>query len=387
MQRAGDRLFVSPSDLSNFVACDHLTQLELAVSLDEAARPSFQNAYADLIRRKGEEHERAFLASLRDTGQEVIEVGLGEARDFATAARATADAMKAGAPYSYQAVFMTDVWRGLEEFLQRVDLPSTLGPWSYEVLDTKLARHPRPEHALQLSFYSQAVEHIQGRAPETAHVVLGTREHLAIRLTDVSAYYRRVRGRFEAAIAQRPQTTPYPCEHCSFCDFRSMCDERWEREDHLTRVAGLRRDQIGRLQASGISTLTALADMPPNIVIPKIARETLEGLREQAALQLRRQRTGTIDWQSRDLEAGHGFTALPRRSPGDVIFDLEGHPFFEPARGLEYLFGVLIDGSRYESFWAHNRAEERRALEAFVDLVHARLTRYPDLHVYHFGSY
>ena len=154
MQRVDGRLFLSPSDLANFVACEHLTQLELAVSLGEATRPGFQNAYADLIRRKGEEHERVFLASLRGVGHEVIEVGLDETRDFATAARATADAMKAGAPYIYQAVFMTGVWRGLGDFLQRVDLPSTLGPWSYEVLDTKLARHPRPEHALQLSFYS-----------------------------------------------------------------------------------------------------------------------------------------------------------------------------------------------------------------------------------------
>src|SRR5215831_5718742 len=93
MQRVDGRLFLSPSDLANFVACEHLTQLELGVSLGDVTRPSFQNAYADLIRRKGEEHERAFLQSLRDGGHQVVEVGLNEKRDFDAAALATVEAM------------------------------------------------------------------------------------------------------------------------------------------------------------------------------------------------------------------------------------------------------------------------------------------------------
>jgi uncharacterized protein len=90
------------------------------------------------------------------------------------------------------------------------------------------------------------------------------------------------------------------------------------------------------------------------------------------------------------IEGGRGLATLPPRSPGDVILDLEGHPFFEPARGLEFLFGILVlDGGspRYEPIWARARAEERRALETFVDLVHARLASWPDLHIYHFASY
>ena len=35
--------------------------------------------------------------------------------------------------------------------------------------------------------------------------------------------------RFEMAVAERPQTAPYPCEHCSFCDFSASCEEQWER--------------------------------------------------------------------------------------------------------------------------------------------------------------
>ena len=389
MQHLNDQFLFSPSDLGSFLACEHLTQLELAVALREGRRPSYENSYAELLRRKGQEHEQAFLSTLHDAGRTVVEVRLNARRDFEAGTRRTAEAMRGGADYVYQAVFFSEGWRGIADFLERIDRPSALGAWSYQVLDTKLARHPRPEHALQLSFYSQALEQSQGLAPDLAYVVLGTRERVPIRLADVTAYFRRVRTRFGTAVAARAATGPYPCHHCSFCDFRGLCEDRLEREDHVVRVAGIQRSQVKRLFVAGINTLTALAETRTGTAIPRIAASTFEGLREQAGLQLIRQRSGTLEWRALDVEPGRGFASLPPRSPGDVVFDLEGHPFFEPARGLEYLFGVLLlDGPepRYQPVWAHDRDGERRAFEALVDLVHARLERYPDLHVYHFSG-
>lgn len=389
MQHRDDQLLFSPSDLGNFLACEHLTQLDLTLALQGGRRPSYENAYAELLRSKGEEHELAFLETLRVTGRRVVEVRLNTARDFEDGTRRTREAMRAGADYVYQAVFFSHGWRGIADFLERVDRPSALGAWSYQVLDTKLARHPRPEHALQLSFYSQALAETQEVAPDLAYVVLGTRERVAIRLADVTAYYRRVRQRFEAAVGARPETGPYRCHHCSFCDFRSPCEDRLEREDHVLRVAGIHRDQVKRLFAGGINTLTALAETRQDTRVAKMAPSTFETLRDQAGLQLIRQRAGTLEWRPLEIEPGRGFAALPPRSPGDVIFDLEGHPFFEPARGLEYLFGLLLlDGTepRYQAFWAHDRDGERQVFEALVDLVHAHLQRYPDLHVYHFSG-
>ena len=389
MQRLNDQFLFSPSDLGSFLACEHLTQMELAVALREGRRPGYENSYAELLRRKGQEHEELFVGSLRDAGHSIVEVRLGPARDFEAAMRRTEEAMRSGADYVYQAVFLTDGWRGIADFLERVERPSALGPWSYQVLDTKLARHPRPEHALQLSFYSQALEQAQQLAPDLAYVVLGTRERVAIRLADVTAYFRRVRARFGTAVGARPVTGPYPCHHCSFCDYRGLCEDRLEREDHVVRVAGIQRTQVKRLFATGINTLTALAETPAGLAVPRVAMSTLQGLREQADLQLIRQRAGTLEWRPLDVEPGRGFAALPPRSEGDVVFDLEGHPFFEPARGLEYLFGVLLldaPAPRYQAFWAHDRDGERRAFEQLVDLVHARLAEHPGMHVYHFSG-
>jgi hypothetical protein len=215
MQLRTGQIVCSPSDLANFVACEHSTQLDLDVGLGKSTRPSFGNAYADLIKRKVQEHEQAFLNALGVAGRDVTPIGLTEERDFAAAARATTDAMYAGSEYIYQAVFLTEGWNGIADFLERIDRPSALGPWSYRVLDTKLARHPRPEHALQLCFYSYALGQIQKIEPEFAYVILGTREPSPVRLADVSAYFRRLRRRFESAVADCSRTVPYPCEHAS----------------------------------------------------------------------------------------------------------------------------------------------------------------------------
>ena len=59
-QRHGNILF-SPSDLNAFLECEHLTQLEMAVARHEVARPSDENPQADLVKRKGDDHEAAYL--------------------------------------------------------------------------------------------------------------------------------------------------------------------------------------------------------------------------------------------------------------------------------------------------------------------------------------
>ena len=95
-------------------------------------------------------------------------------------------------------------------------------------------------------------------------------------------------------------------------------------------------------------------------------------------------------WHPLPVEAERGFERLPRPSAGDVFFDIEGDPFWEPVRGLHFLFGLLTndDGTwRYQAIWVHDRAGERQAFEALVDLFHARLGQHPDMHVYHYGAY
>ena len=48
--------------------------------------------------------------------------------------------MRAGTHIIYQGTLIEGDFLGHADFLRRVETPSALGPFSYELLDTKLAR-------------------------------------------------------------------------------------------------------------------------------------------------------------------------------------------------------------------------------------------------------
>jgi predicted RecB family nuclease len=147
-----------------------------------------------LIQRKGEEHERGYLAQLRAEGRDVLEIPDGDLNERVAA---TEQALRDGADVVYQGVFSNGRWRGVADFLMRVEEPFDLGWWSYEALDTKLARSAKPSYILQLCFYDEQLARIQGRRPAEIHVLLGSGERASFRPQEFGAYYRRVRSRLE----------------------------------------------------------------------------------------------------------------------------------------------------------------------------------------------
>src|SRR5438445_2798083 len=293
MQTIAGRITLSPSDLNDYIECPHLTTLALEVARGERARPFVADEHAELLRRKGELHERAYLERLRADGRQIVEIALGEPWDFDAAARQTAEAMHAGVEIISQATFVDGRWRGRADFLLKTNQATHLGSWGYEALDAKLARAEKPTYVLQLCFYNDGIAAIQGVAPERMHVLLGIGEQRALRYDDFAAYYRRVRARFEAAIAAPQATEPYRVDHCSLCQFRGLCAAGWDAEDHLVRVAGVRRDQVTRLRAAGIPTLAALAAAPA-MPVAHVAQHTFDRLRDQADLQHVHRMTGLL---------------------------------------------------------------------------------------------
>ena len=78
---------------------------------------------------------------------------------------------------------------------------------------------------------------------------------------------------------------------------------------------------------------------PPGTTVERIRPEALETIRHQAELQLRGRREDRYLHELLPDQEDRGFRLLPEPDAGDVWFDMEGHPFYETSRGLEYLFG------------------------------------------------
>src|SRR5215469_4169943 len=133
MQLLDEQLILSASDLNNFLACPHLTTLDLAHVRGELEAGPERGADAELLARKGDEFELRYLEALKADGRQVAEIPESDgsrAALFDAVAR-TEEALQSGAEVVYQATFFRNRLRGHADFLFRVDRPSQLGEFSY----------------------------------------------------------------------------------------------------------------------------------------------------------------------------------------------------------------------------------------------------------------
>ena len=390
--RSDGTLRLSPSDLSAHLACPHLTTLSLEVLREEREQPQVDDTHRDLIFRKGREHEAEYLERLEREGRSIVRIPTYDDEDFDpdVARRLTEEAVRdRAADVVYQPYLESEDgrWHGFADFLEKTS------EGTYEPVDTKLARSAKPAHVLQLLFYAEVVERLQGAPVERVHVENGRGERESFRVAELHAYHRRVRERFLSSLERKDETYPWPCGHCGICDFRNVCRAKLEADDHLVLVAGMRRGWAEKLMADGVETLAQLGSLrgTGNGAPHGLRPESFEKVRHQAELQLRGREAGTHLYELLDDEEERGFRLLPEPDAGDVWLDLEGHPFYETARGLEFLFGYCYRDEtgevRYEALWARDREGERAVFERFVDWVVERRLRHPRLHVYHYAAY
>lgn len=389
MQKIDANVLYSASDLVNFLECEHLTALD-SINLDTPLEKTEDSEEAKLIQAKGLQHEARFLDKLRTQHGRIVDIAEAGAT-LQARVDATTQAMRDGSDIIFQATLRDDCLIGHADFLRKVSQPSLLGDYNYEVLDTKLARSTKGKFIIQLGFYSALVAKVQGVEPRMMHVVLGDESVASYRCAEYGRYISFITRRFlERVNGDRVETYPDPCEKCAQCRWQGLCEQQRISDDHLSQVANISKVQVRKLQGAGIETLEALASVPDNSKIPKMVPETLDRLRHQAALQFKKRQTGENHLELLPVEADvtRGFMRLPQPDPGDLFFDMEGNPLEEG--GLEYLFGLYFfdDGKpEFRAFWAHSRAEEKRAFEAFMNLVTERLARYPNAHIYHYAHY
>src|SRR5437667_3268435 len=301
---------LSPTDLANHVACRHLTVLNLAVGHGRIA-PSEQTAWFPVsMQRRGEAHERAYVEHLQSQHLRVID--LRDAWFDAAGFRATCESIRGGADIVLQAPLSGTRWIGRADGLRRVERPSRLGGWSYEPLDTKLARDTRGSAVLQLCAYAEMLDALQGVRPEWMHVVAPGNPFNAhaYRVDDFFAYYSLVRCRLATFIddAANARTYPEPIEHCEICRWMPECNRRRRADDHLGFVANIRTIQIAELAAWNITTLGAFGSVAlPFAQEPhRSSIESLEKAHGQARVQLRARETNRRIYERLALVAGEG---------------------------------------------------------------------------------
>ncbi|HEX8105595.1 MAG TPA: TM0106 family RecB-like putative nuclease [Solirubrobacteraceae bacterium] len=386
------QLVLSASDLTAYLACRHLVEQKRGVALGERAKwHAPADPHADLARTHGDAHERAILRELASRLGDCVDLSAGPVHSregLQAQADRTAAAMRAGVPLIFQPQFFDGRWQGRLDFLRRVDIPSGLGAYGYEVVDTKLARQVKPYVVHQLSLYTRLLATVQGFAPPGAYVILGDGSEQLVELGRYAALHRYVTGQLERLVEEPARVTyPEPAAHCRLCDLDLECRTRRRADDHLSLVAGARREQRARLAELGITTVHELAAAPAGLPAGKLGEDRFDVLRHQAALQVRTWEDGGRHHRHLAARYDRGYARLPRPDAGDVFFDLEGDPYVGADGGIEYLWGWCTADGAYDCLWAHDAESEKAALESFVDFVTARRRSHPGLRVFHYAPH
>jgi predicted RecB family nuclease len=254
------------------------------------SKPKVWDPTLEALAERGAMHERGYVNHLTAAG--VVATSIDGVGIDATAVAATREALGRGDSIIVQAALQSGVWSGRADVLRRVEKPSRLGAWSYQVTDAKLSRETKGNTILQISLYSDLLSEMQGCEPDSAFVVTpGTEftpeEH---RVASYAAYYRHVRASLEKAVSGQDTVVAYPepIEHCEICRWRMRCDEKRRADDHMSLVAGISKSQIGELERRGVHTTTGLAGVPVPLQWrpERGAAKSFEKIREQARIQI-----------------------------------------------------------------------------------------------------
>jgi predicted RecB family nuclease len=395
MRKIDEKIVLAPTDLSNFSACRHSTQLDLQAANGLVEKPNRFGPVIEELQARGIAHELSFLKHLESLGHSVHRFvdDEGDESPLVRATGKTMAAMKEGHDYIYQATLADDVWSGRADFLMKVEVPSDLGTWSYEVIDTKLARDTRAGTILQLCIYSYLLSGYLGTRPSHMHVVSPGNDFAlkSYRLDDYGAYCRFLERGIGQSVTTPEETYPELVTHCDFCAWWSNCEKRRRVDDHLCYVAGIRANQIKDLRSMGVDTLTDLAQLE-NVPLPSQgSREALVRARDQAALQLQGRVLGEpVHKLIEPVGPDNGLALLPEPTEDDIFLDFEGNHFVEDGVS-EYLTGFLQRGvggkHEYVALWALSPEEERLSFERVIDTAMEVLARNPDAHIYHFAPY
>ena len=218
MQLLDGELVLSPSDLTGFSACEHLTQLELLAARGEIERADARRPAA---RRPLAPRHRARDAPLEPYEAEghttVVEIErrptTPRRRSKPAAGRDARRDARRRRRHLPGHVLRRPLARPRRLPPPRRRRPSDLGDWSYEVADAKLARRVKAAALLQMCAYSEQRRAPPGRrAASRSTSSPATASATPFKLTDYSAYYRALKARFEALVLGAPSPTPstYP---------------------------------------------------------------------------------------------------------------------------------------------------------------------------------
>ncbi len=287
---------------------------------------------------------------------------------------------------------------------------SRWGDWSYRPVSIRLGKRPKLDYQIVAAFQAYLLGQVQAALPDTALIIL--REKGGYRV-DLETRLPQLQDILQACLAMlRSQQQPevfISRNRCELCHWFSHCYDTAQRQQHLSLLPGVTPNRYSQLQAVGIITLEALAQISPlqlakctgfdRTIAVKLVRQAQATLYQQPILitdELQANRPphrsevyAAADWPTSPFSGSEVAERLPRAltlpaAPVEFYFDVEA----EPDLNLTYLHGVLVvdriqHTETFYSLLADQVGAEEQVWRRFLALT----DRYPDAPIFHFCPY
>ncbi|MCC5657258.1 TM0106 family RecB-like putative nuclease [Nostoc sp. XA010] len=305
--------------------------------------------------------------------------------DWETAEAATLELMQRGVEYIYKGVLLVTYSEGYT-LLSRPDLlvkrpgKSCFGDWMYVPASIELGKRPKQEYQVVAAFHAQVLATIQDLAPETAWLILRTKERNYP--VDLLKWTPRMQQILEELIQvlelQNPPEVFISRQKCNLCHWYTQCYAIAQSEKHLSLLPGVTPLRYTQLQDVAITTLESLANTSPSTL------ENLVGFDREVAPKLIVQAQSSLEKRPLILPYPLPIKDITFTAPIELYFDIEAQPDLD----LNYLLGVLVvdrlaNTEKFYSFLADKPEDEELVWQQFLDLV----WQYPEAPIYHFCVY
>ena len=390
MKIIDEKIQFSPTDLNNFVSCKYIIKNDL-LAKDLKLQKKDNTADQKLRIEHGNKHEKNYLKILKDKYKKNITIdpkqpSLKKFKD-------TIDALKEGYDLIYKAYLRADDFGGELDFLLKTKEKSKLGNYSYEVYDTKVTKNLKPNHVLQITGYSYLLGEAQGLMPTKMHLIDGSDNYNSYKVSEFVDYFLYTKKNFEEFLPKAKKNNLYPekCSFCKFCDWKDVCEKKWEKDNYINQVCGIKSTQIVKLKKENITTVEALAKTDPEKIKAKINLTTKIKINKQAKLQEEKRITNVSKYIFNETQKDKGFYKMPIPNEGDLFYDIEGFPQ-AGKRNFEYLHGIYYNNGEKNEFKYfvvknYKKNDERKIFEDLINFFEKHFKKYPDAFIYHYNDY
>ncbi len=338
---------ISASALIRTHICPHYWHLQCFGDSSKTVKP---DAGALLRIEAGLKHEQEIIATL-----DAVQPKYNKERPW-EGVEPTLYVMREGVPLIYHGVLKNDRMFGVPDLLERTDIKSSFGTYSYRPIDIKSHSKVTKRDKFQLAAYALILHQAQGLIPTEGAIFLknGSRQNVPIN-TELADIKNAMRVALSVE-AKSLSTLPLRCSECEYCQWNEYCD--FERLDSrlVTLLAGTDINLVRKLIDAGITTYDTLASQVPS----QIAKQFKLSLDKAVSLsQYARAWTNGVPVVVKKIK-------LPPEKKTVIHYDIETYG------DTLYMHGLLIvDGGKtfVQQFVAKSVNEEEKTLSEFLSFA------------------